>query len=97
MTTALLVLADQEWDHMDWGGGWWLVMVLAMVLFWGLVIAGAIWLVRSLSSGHSAGGHRPPSAIELLDRRLAEGEISTEEYAQRRAVLEGRTPQEPPG
>lgn len=92
MTVALLVLADQ--DHMDWGGGWWVVMVIAMVLFWALIIAGAVWLFRSTTSGHAAGGHRFPSAIELLDRRFAEGEISTEEYAERRAVLEGRPPSE---
>ena len=96
MTGVLLVLADQDYDHMDWGGGWWIVMALGMVLFWGLVILGVVWLVRTVSPGHAAGSGQAPNPIELLDRRLAEGDISTEEYAQRRAVLEGRTGREPP-
>lgn len=92
MTLALLVsLADFD-GHMDVGDGWWIVMVLGMVLFWGLVVAGIIWVVREL-----AGGRRPPAAdaiepLALLDRRFAEGTISTEEYRERRAILEGDGP-----
>ena len=29
---ALPVLADMGWDHMD--GGWWVVMMIGMGLFW---------------------------------------------------------------
>ena len=84
-----LLLADGGWgDHMgDWGAGWWILMVLMMVAFWGLVILGIVWLVRSLSAGQRDRGET--SAIELLDRRLASGEISPAEYRERRAVLTG--------
>ncbi len=87
-----LVLADEGWgDHMDWGGGWWIVMVVGMVLFWGLAILGAVWLVRELvGRGGSLG--RKPNALELLDRRLAEGTISPEDYRERRKILEGSSP-----
>ena len=60
-----------------------LVMMVGMVLFWGLVILGIIWLLRE-----TLGRHHPahdPRAI--LDRRLAEGEISVEEYEQRKKTL----------
>lgn len=71
----------------DWGAGWWILMAAMMVVFWGLVIFGVVWAVRSLSHGHDHGSAR--SALELLDRRLAQGEISPEEYQERRAVLRG--------
>ena len=63
-------------------------MMIGMVLFWGAVIFGVIWLVRD------AGGRRPQrddkSALEILDRRFAEGAVSVDEYHQRRDVLAGR-------
>ncbi len=89
-----LALADNGWgDHMDWGGGWWVVMVLGMVLFWALVIIGGIWLVRELG-GRGGRRGREPDALALLDRRLAEGSISPDDYRERRAIL---TDSHPPG
>ena len=65
----------------DVGTGWMIVMMLGMVVFWGLVIIGILWLLRE-SIGR---GHNDPVAI--LDRRLADGQISVKEYEQRRKVL----------
>lgn len=69
----------------DWGWGGWLVMSLVMVVFWGLVIAGTVVLVRSLSRGDS----RPASgdALRLLDERFARGEMDADEYSRRRRLL----------
>jgi putative membrane protein len=58
--------------------------LLLMILFWGGLIALAVWLVRALFP-HTG---RPPalaagrdvSAHEILDRRYARGEISREQY-----------------
>lgn len=89
---AALALADLDWgDHMDgWGAGAWLVMVVGMILFWALVIVCIVWLVRTNPwSGPKSG---EGSAMELLDRRFAAGEISSDEYRQRRAVLRGEDP-----
>lgn len=84
-----LVLADEGWgDHMDWDGGWWVVMVVGMVVFWGLVILAAVWLVRELL-GRGGRLGRKPDALELLDQRLADGTISPEDYRERRKILEG--------
>lgn len=90
MTAAILVLGDMGWgNHMgDWGAGWWILMTVLMVAFWGLVIFGVVWLVQSLAGGHPSGHGR--SAIEILDRRLASGEISPDEYRQRRGALTGK-------
>ena len=88
LTGLALVLADDH--HMDWGGGWWIVMVVGMVIFWGLVILAAVWLVRELA-GRGGRLGRKPDALELLDQRLAEGTISPEDYRERRKILEGRS------
>ena len=52
MSTAaqlIVVSADADWDHMDWGSGGWVLMAIGMALFWGLVVLGVIWLVRTFS------------------------------------------------
>jgi putative membrane protein len=87
IATAQLLLADMDWDHMD--GGAWFLMGLGMIIFWGLVILGVVWLVRTLTDHNR---HQPAesgrvSALELLDRKLAEGEISVDEYRERREIL----------
>jgi uncharacterized membrane protein len=74
--------------HMDWdwGAGWWIVMVIAMFLFWGSVI---YLLVRAFASNRN-GGAEPSDPLQVLDRRLAEGLISPDEYRERKDILAGR-------
>jgi putative membrane protein len=71
------------WHH-D-GPGFWIVFVL---LFWVFLIGAAIVLLRSVGRwnlpGHDA---RRESAVDVLERRFAEGQLSVEEYRERRAVL----------
>ena len=97
---ALFVAQSDGWgDHMDWDGGWWLVMAIGMVLFWALVIVGIVWFVRSLSSQGQHPAYREPhrdshveDPLAILDRRLAEGSIEVEEYERRKRTLSGSTP-----
>ena len=93
MSTAaqlIVVSADADWDHMDWGSGGWVLMAIGMALFWGLVVLGVIWLVRTFSQpGHNRDADHGLSAIEILDRGLAQGTISAEEYEKRRRLLDG--------
>jgi len=65
-------------DHMDWGGGGWIVMVVMMSAFWiGLLGLGA-WAIHSFSR---RGTHAPSdSAIEIARRRFASGEITQEQF-----------------
>ena len=76
--------------YMDWhgwgmGGGW-----LFMVLFWGLVItavvAVAIFLTRKAGSSGSSG----KSAMDILKKRYANGEISKEEYESMKKDIGGQ-------
>lgn len=75
----------------DMGSWAWIPMSLGMLLFWGLVV----WLIVRLTSGSSnRGAAAEPSTRQVLDARLARGEIGTSEYEALRRVLEGEAPPE---
>jgi putative membrane protein len=68
-----------------WGAGG-LVMMLMMLVFWGLVIAGLVLGVRWL-----AGQGRPDrrdEALEILRQRYARGEIDKQEFETRKRDLQ---------
>ena len=59
---------------------------LTMLLFWGAVIAGGVWIVTRLVGGTNA---KPTSdALEELRLRFARGEIDEEEFQRRKAALD---------
>lgn len=62
---------------------WW--HWLAMIAFWGLVIALAVWAIGFVVP---RGAGPSTSARELLDERLARGELDADEYRHRRELLE---------
>ncbi|MFB7329464.1 SHOCT domain-containing protein [Streptomyces sp. NPDC056190] len=81
-----------------WGWGGWFVMAIFMVLFWVLVIAGVVVLVRFLMGGHHGhqGSPAPSSgepgwggrrAEDLLAERFARGDIDEDEYKRRLTLL----------
>jgi putative membrane protein len=78
----------------DWGPGAWIAMGLMMIVFWGLVVALIVYVVRNISgrptSGPGSDGESPEHAQQILDERLARGEIDAEEYKQRRDLLSTR-------
>ena len=84
-------LADTRM-HGGWGWGWMSLMMVMMVLFWGAVVFGVVWLIRGARQSESHPGERPSkeSPIEILERRFAEGGMSEEDYRARREVLSGR-------
>jgi putative membrane protein len=78
---------------MDWYGrggmgslGW-----LGMGVFWLILLGLIIWLVVRLLPGSDSGATRntDESALEILDRRLASGELDTETWQVQRAALVG--------
>jgi putative membrane protein len=70
------------------GAGWvgWLGMALSMIVFWGAIILLVVWAVRS--SSHPA-EPRSSTALNILQERLAKGEITPEEYNQRKLLIQG--------
>ena len=67
---------------------------ILMLLFWILLIAGAVWLVRSIFPGSiktdRSQGDQPSGPREILDHRYARGEITREQY---KVMLEDITEQ----
>jgi putative membrane protein len=58
------------------------------IAFWGLVVALIVFLVRATRS--TAGDSGVP-AVRLREERYARGEISREDFIERRAVLGGKS------
>lgn len=82
-----VLMGQFDGGHMDWDDGWGVVMVIGMILFWVLVLVAVIWLVRELGGSRRPAGAVREEPLQVLDRHLAEGTISVEEYQQRRAAL----------
>ncbi len=82
--SAIPILADHGHGHgfdFQWSS---MPMMLGMVLFWGLVIVGIVWLARG---GLGPREERRMSSLDILERRLAEGDLTIQEYGKRRALL----------
>jgi putative membrane protein len=91
--TPLAAFAQERWYDREWGMHpmWWawgaggVVIMVMMLVFWGLVIAGLVlgirWLVHQ--------GIRSPSdsALEILRQRYARGEINREEFEAKKRDL----------
>jgi uncharacterized membrane protein len=72
-------------NHMSTGG--WAFSIVAMLIVLGLIVAAVLWLVserRDRGGSVSAAGE---TAGEILDRRLAGGELTAEQYHQLRETL----------
>lgn len=63
-------------EHMAFGGFW-------MILLWIVVIVAVIWLVK-IAMDRSSRDRTRSTPIEILKRRYAAGEISKEEFEQRK-------------
>lgn len=77
------------WNYGGTGAGW-LVMVVAMVAFWGLVMFGlvAIFRGRGKTNGPAdQGSRRDP--LRILDERFARGELDLDDYRARQDALHG--------
>ena len=92
MLMGQMVLASPETDgyggHMMTGSfGHGILGIAVMILFWVGIIALIVLAVRRLTDNGSK--TKQPSAFDILQERLAHGEIDTEEYQSRKAALEG--------
>jgi len=108
LVTAVIFYGQSSWGMgtmglwhggmMGRGGmmGFGLLGLLFMFLFWGGIIALAVWLVSLLfpgASGHSTAtpdgdGRKGETALEILKKRYAQGDLSRDEYQQMRQDLE---------
>ena len=92
-STPVSALAQERTWEWDWGmhpivfmwGAGGLVMLLMMLVFWGLVIAGLVVGLRWFI-GQGRFGHRD-EALEILRQRYARGEIDKQEFETRKRDL----------
>lgn len=68
-----------------WGGGWMMLIWLALLV---LVIVAAFQLYKRSSSPPQTGSRS--SGLDLLEERYARGEVSRDEYLQKKHDLQGR-------
>jgi putative membrane protein len=70
---------------MMWGFGWWWMMI-----FWIAVIVGLFFLIKWFSDKGRADRNTSPiheSALDILKKRYAKGEINKEEFEQKKRDL----------
>jgi putative membrane protein len=72
-------------NHMGTGG--WVFSILATLIILGLIVAAVVWLVPSRRDRGSSVSATGETASEILDRRLAGGELTAEQYQQLREAL----------
>jgi putative membrane protein len=85
-------MMDGAWGS-GWMGGGWMGFGggLLMLLFWVLAAVGLVALMRWLASPGDAGDPGTgPSALELLRRRYASGEIDQATYREMKQELDDR-------
>jgi putative membrane protein len=81
------------WGHMWFGDAWGLIGTLAALAFVALVVLAVAALLRS--DGRAERAARS-SAHRLLEERYARGEISRQEFTERRDVLSSPPPADEP-
>ena len=65
---------------MMWGWGYGFFGWLMMLLFWGLIIAGAMLVIRWLVDQTRSPALGSETALDVMKRRYAKGEITKEQF-----------------
>lgn len=84
--------SERYWDwpgpwHMSGWGFWWVFPALMMLI----MLAACFFLMSRMMFGHRHGHFRDSSdsALRILSERFAKGEISKEEFEEKRSILGG--------
>jgi len=94
-TKLIPVLNRDILSHWGWGEnsmgpgmmwGWWGIGWIFMVVFWGILVMGLILLIRWLI-GITKGTKIEESALDILKKRYARGEINKDEFEQKKNDL----------
>jgi putative membrane protein len=83
------------WDNDHMNGGWAVVMMVGMLVFWTALVVAVIWTLYAARSSTVTGAGSRTSGVrgsggdpeDILANRLARGEIDAEEYKNRLDAL----------
>ena len=73
---------------MGWGYGMGWLWIIINIAFWIAIIVGIIFLVKWLATSSKQQAKSEDSAVEILRKRYARGEINREEFEERKRDLE---------
>lgn len=69
------------WMMTGWGSGYGLFSWLMMLLFWILIVIGVVLVVRwFIDQGSQKGSMAQETALDVLKKRYASGEIDKEQF-----------------
>lgn len=72
------------WGYGNYAMGW--LGPMTMLLFWGVIIGGIVFLVRGFTRPGNDGG-KGDTALDILKKRYARGELDREEFEKMRKDL----------
>jgi putative membrane protein len=72
-------------NHMSTGS--WIFSILGTLIILGLIVGLIVWIVSPNSRSDTSSDATGESAREILDRRLANGELTAQDYKQLREAL----------
>ncbi len=71
------------------GMGWWMLFGgMAMIIFWAIVIWLVVWGVTRVSNGSEERRAQGQSPLDIVERRLARGEITRAEFEDLKKILQ---------
>lgn len=70
------------------GAGHGFVGWIFLLLFWGLIIFGVIWILKRLIPGNQL--QKSESTLNILKRRYASGEINQQEFSEMKSTLSSK-------
>ena len=75
-------------DYYGWGMGYGFGWVFT-ILFWVLIILGVVYLVKVIAAGSKSDG-KGETALDILNKRYARGEITKEEFERMKGDISGK-------
>ena len=90
LTPMMGYQGDRFWGTMGpgmMGYGFGILTPILMIVIWGLIIWGIVALVRYLSAHNRGTFEQSDSALEILKRRYAKGEINKQEFEEKKKDL----------
>jgi uncharacterized membrane protein len=78
------------WLGVHDGTGWWMIFAeIWMLLFWGPIIALAVWGIINVARGNNHQSEQRKGSPEITQSRYAQGEITKERFEEIKATRQG--------